>query len=422
MLRFITAGSVDDGKSTLIGRLLFDAKAVLSDQVQALQNARNARVAEGEIDFSFLTDGLESEREQGITIDVAYRYFSTPRRSFIVADCPGHEQYTRNMITGASTADAVIILIDATRVIHGELLVQTRRHTALALMLGIQNVVVAVNKMDLVGYGQEHFEAIAQAYRTLYAGLGGVGSPHILPVSALRGENLLVPPTQMPWYSGPQLLPLLESLPGQAEQTRTSQPTRLPVQLVVRSDGHKADDFRGYAGRLASGSLRQGQTIRLLPSGHEAKINQLRVHGEEATQAVAGESVMVVLDRDVDCARGDVLVDAADAAAPARSLEADLAWMDASAMVPGRRYLMRQACADIPAKLQVLNRLDLRSLERTPHTDGLQMNDVGRVRVQCARPALPDLYHELPRTGSFILIDEATNQTAAAGMIRSVAG
>lgn len=413
LLRFITAGSVDDGKSTLIGRLLLDSKAILADQLLALSAARNKRVAEGEIDLSFLTDGLESEREQGITIDVAYRYFSTGQKKFIIADCPGHEQYTRNMVTGASTADAAIILIDATRVENGQLLTQTRRHTALANLLGVRHLVVAVNKMDLVDYDQGVFDQIVRAYQALLLGLDR-HEAHYVPVSALRGDNVVTSSTHMPWYRGPSLLGLLESFD---QGDRLSGDLRLPIQLVLRWNGHTSDDQRAYAGRIESGSLQAGQPLRIFPSGESAVVDRLIVGGQARQLAIAGESVMVHLDRDVDLARGDVLVEADALPHPVKALSADVAWLDTEPLSAARRYQLRQATRETQARLEVVDRLDLQALIRVP-ADGLSMNEIGRVALRLAAPVLPDPYLDKPATGAFILIDEVTNQTVAAGMIR----
>lgn len=413
LIRFITAGSVDDGKSTLIGRLLFDSQAILADQLCALSSARHKRVGEGKIDFSFLTDGLESEREQGITIDVAYRYFSTARKKFIIADCPGHDQYTRNMVTGASTADAAIVLIDASQVEGDSLLLQTRRHTALANLLGIRHLVVAVNKMDLVDFDQQTFDRIVQAHRVLLSRLEPQAALYI-PISALRGDNVVTPSGQMDWYRGPTLLSLLESL---EQAVHTGSPLRLPIQLVLRWDGHTRSDQRAYAGRLESGQLEVGETVSLFPSGQSAQVTQLVVAGEARQQAFAGQSVLVSLDRDLDLARGDVLVPVSQAPSPTRQLETDLAWLDIHPLSAGRRYLLRQATRETLARLEVRDRLDLRTLSRVD-AQVLSVNEIGRVTIRLASPILPDEYRLHPRTGAFILIDETSNQTVAAGMIR----
>lgn len=413
LIRFITAGSVDDGKSTLIGRLLFDSRAILSDQLLALSSARNKRVSEGEIDLSFLTDGLESEREQGITIDVAYRYFSTARKKFIIADCPGHEQYTRNMVTGASTADAAIILIDASQVEGDSLLLQTRRHTALVNLLGIRHLVVAVNKMDLVDFDQQTFDRIVRAHRALLSRLEPQAAYYI-PISALRGDNVVTPSDQMAWYRGPTLLSLLESL---EQVVHPGSPLRLPIQLVLRWDGHTRSDQRAYAGRLESGRLEVGETVSLFPSGQSAQVSQIVVAGEVRQQAFAGQSVLVSLDRDLDLARGDVLVPSDQAPSPRRQLEADLAWLDVHPLSADRRYLLRQATRETLARVEVIDRLDLEALGRVD-AQVLSVNEIGRVSVRLASPILPDEYRLQPSTGAFILIDEASNQTVAAGMIR----
>ena len=418
VLRFITAGSVDDGKSTLIGRLLYDSKAIFADQLDALVRAKHKRVAGGAIDLAQLTDGLEAEREQGITIDVAYRYFATPKRKFIIADTPGHEQYTRNMVTGASTADAAVILIDATRVEGGQLLPQTRRHTALAALLGVEHLVVAVNKMDLVGYAQEKFEEIHRAYVELATQLGRT-KIHFVPVSALAGDNVVELSSSMPWYTGPALLPLLESLP--VERHLGERDLRFPVQLVLRSDGHKAEDFRGYAGRVESGLVRKGDTVTILPGQTEAKVAAIRVLNEERAQAAAGDSVTLVLDRDVDVSRGDTIVLSQNNAQVTRRLTADLCWLDTEPFAPQRKYLLKHTTRVVPAKVAAIeSRLDIHTLARQPGGNALAMNDIARVSFHLAQPIVCDDFETNAATGSFILIDSATNQTAAAGMIRRI--
>jgi sulfate adenylyltransferase subunit 1 len=417
-LRFITAGSVDDGKSTLIGRLLYDSKAIFADQLDALARAKHKRVAGAEIDLAQLTDGLEAEREQGITIDVAYRYFATPKRKFIIADTPGHEQYTRNMVTGASTADAAVILIDATRVQAGDLLPQTRRHTALVTLLGVEHLIVAVNKMDLVGYAQEKFEEIRMAYLELAGSLKREGV-HFVPVSALTGDNVVERSAAMPWYEGQALLSLLESLP--VERKAHARQLRFPVQLVLRSDGHKADDFRGYAGRVEAGRVKKGDVITVLPGGSEAKVAAIRVLDDERDSAAAGDSVTLVLDRDVDVSRGDTLVPADAGLQVTRRLSADLCWLDGEAFAPQRKYLLKQTTRTVPAKVtEIESRLDIHTLERVAGGTALAMNDIARVSLSLAQPIVCDTFDENAATGAFILIDTASNQTAAAGMIRAI--
>ena len=417
VLRLITAGSVDDGKSTLIGRLLYDSKSLFADQIDAIARARHKRVAGDGIDFSLLTDGLEAEREQGITIDVAYRYFSTPRRKFIIADAPGHEQYTRNMVTGASTAHAAIILIDATRVAGGQLLPQTKRHSAIARLLGIRHIVVAVNKMDLIGWNREVFENIRLSYDDLARRLR-ITHFHILPISALHGDNVVSASAQTPWYAEPPLLALLENLPV-AEDGRNA-PLRLPVQWVQRHGGERIDDFRGYAGRIASGTLRVGETLIVQPSGVEAGVSALIVSGREAREAVAGDSVTVILSRDVDVSRGDLLSHPASMARTGRKFDADLCWLDTTPLNPARRYLLKHGTRVTSAKIQaVQSRRDIHELREVEGEGGtLAMNDIGRVSLQTREMLATDPYEELPANGAFILIDETSHQTAAAGMLR----
>jgi sulfate adenylyltransferase subunit 1 len=417
VLRLITAGSVDDGKSTLIGRLLYDSKGVFADQLDAISRAKYKRVAGDGIDFALLTDGLEAEREQGITIDVAYRYFSTPLRKFIVADAPGHEQYTRNMVTGASTADAAIILIDATRVTGGELLTQTKRHSTIAHLLGIRHIVVAVNKMDLVGWDQAVFERIRAAYAELARRLGIV-QHHVLPISALEGDNVVNRSSHTPWYEGPPLLTLLEQLG--VDGAAAEQPLRFPVQWVLRHGGASADDFRGYAGRLASGELRPGDEVVVQPSGVTARVKSVLAFEREVDLAVAGDSVTVVLDRDVGVSRGDVLAHVAAPARVGRDFEAEVCWLDAQALNPARKYLLKQGTRLTTAKVrEVLTRRDIHELLEVPNPgQPLNMNDIGRITLTTREALAVDAYADLPATGAFILIDAATHQTAAAGMLR----
>jgi sulfate adenylyltransferase subunit 1 len=418
MLRFITAGSVDDGKSTLIGRLLYDSKAIFADQLDALTRAKHKRVAGAAIDLAQLTDGLEAEREQGITIDVAYRYFATPKRKFIIADTPGHEQYTRNMVTGASTADAAVILIDATRVQDGKLLAQTRRHTALAVLLGVEHLVVAVNKMDLVGYAQQRFEEIRLAYVALATQLGRQDI-HFIPVSALAGDNVVEASAAMPWYTGPALLPLLESLP--VRRRLEGRDLRFPVQLVLRADGHKAEDFRGYAGRIETGKVSKGDLVSVLPARSEARVAAIRVLDGERESAQAGDSVTLVLDRDVDVSRGDTIVLAQSSAQVARKLTADICWLDTAPFAAQRKYLLKHTTRTVPAKVTAIeSRLNIHTLAREAGGSELQMNDIARIAVTLAQPIVCDLFEDVAATGAFILIDTATNQTAAAGMIRTI--
>ena len=417
VLRLITAGSVDDGKSTLIGRLLYDSKGVFADQLDAISRAKYKRVAEGGIDFALLTDGLEAEREQGITIDVAYRYFATPARKFIIADAPGHEQYTRNMVTGASTAEVAVILIDASRVHDGVLLPQTRRHSTIAKLLGIRHIVVAVNKMDLVGWDQALFEQISQAYRRLADHLG-IPVFHILPLSALKGDNVVTASAQAPWYEGPPLLPLLESL--DVADPGVKGPLRFPVQWVLRHGGDQASDFRGYGGRLVCGEVRVGDAVTVQPSGEQAHVASIHIHDVRLDRAVAGDSVVIVLDRDVDVSRGDVLSGSAALAKVAREFTAEVCWLDQQPLSAQRKYLLKQGTRLTQAKVQgVLARREVLELEqRSDAIESLSMNEIGTVLLRTREALAYDLYDECPGTGAFILIDAVTHQTAAAGMLR----
>ncbi|MEX3688455.1 sulfate adenylyltransferase subunit 1 [Paraburkholderia sp. BR14263] len=424
VLRFITAGSVDDGKSTLIGRLLYDSKAVLSDQLSALSRAKNKRTVGDEIDLSLLTDGLEAEREQGITIDVAYRYFATAKRKFIIADTPGHEQYTRNMVTGASTAHAAIILIDPTRVTveNGvtQLLPQTKRHSAIVKLLGLQHVIVAINKMDLVDYSEATFNLIREAYVVLARQLG-LTDVRFVPVSALKGDNIVAASERMPWYAGEPLLDVLEQLPlAQA----TGEALRFPVQWVARQDGSSADDFRGYMGRVEAGEVKLGDAISVLPAGRSATVAEIiaPVPGGTAQvdRAFAGQTVTIRLAEDVDVSRGDTFVPAADAAQPAKKLEADLCWFDDEPLSPQRKYLLKQTTSTVFAKIGAVKQvLDVHTLSHATDRHELAMNDIGRVALSLQKPLVCDLYDANPGTGAFVLIDEATHHTVAAGMIRA---
>ena len=426
VLRFITAGSVDDGKSTLIGRLLYDSKAVLSDQLSALSRAKNKRTVGDEIDLSLLTDGLEAEREQGITIDVAYRYFATAKRKFIVADTPGHEQYTRNMVTGASTADAAIILVDATRVSFddaglAQLLPQTKRHSALVRLLGLQHVIVAINKMDLIDFSEQRFNEIREAYVTLARQLGLADNIIFVPVSALKGDNLVTASDAMPWYAGEPLLAILESLSARDEHTGA---LRFPVQWVARQDGSQADDFRGYMGRIESGAISVGQSLTVLPAKRLATVEEIiaPVIGGMASveRAVAGQCVTIKLSEDVDVSRGDTFVATADAPVPARKLEADLCWFDEEPLSPQRKYLLKQSTNTVFARISAVREvLDVHTLLQATDRHEMAMNDIGAVSLTLQKPLVCDIYDELPATGAFVLIDEATHHTVAAGMIRA---
>ena len=419
-LRFITAGSVDDGKSTLIGRLLYDSKALLTDQIKTL-NAGKEKGNKEAIDFSILTDGLEAEREQGITIDVAYRYFSTAKRKFIIADTPGHEQYTRNMVTGASTASAAIVLIDASQLNFDEkplqLLPQTKRHSAILRQLNCPHILVAVNKMDLLDYSEEKFNAIVEAYRQLAARLG-LKEVHFVPVSALLGDNLVYASESTPWYQGEPLLTILENLPSVDEVSHSNADLYFPVQLVVRQDADKADDFRGYQGRIERGSVQLGQIIRIEPNGLTAKVTEIITPKGEVTQAVAGEVITLRLDRDIDISRGDLFVDESSPLTPQKQIEATICWFDERPLNTARKYLLKHGTQTVFAKIsEIESVLNVHTLEQESGATALKMNDIARVRLSLQKPIVATTYEENIAGGAFILVDEATYNTVAAGMI-----
>ena len=419
-LRFITAGSVDDEKSTLIGRLLYDSKALLTDQIKTL-NAGKEKGNKEAIDFSILTDGLEAEREQGITIDVAYRYFSTAKRKFIIADTPGHEQYTRNMVTGASTASAAIVLIDASQLNFNEkplqLLPQTKRHSAILRQLNCPHILVAVNKMDLLDYSEEKFNAIVEAYRQLAAQLG-LKDVHFVPVSALLGDNLVYASESTSWYQGEPLLTILENLPSVDEVGHSNADLYFPVQLVVRQDADKADDFRGYQGRIERGSVQLGQTIRIEPNGLTAKVTEIITPKGEVTQAVAGEVITLRLDRDIDISRGDLFVDESSPLTPQKQLEATICWFDERPLNTARKYLLKHGTQTVFAKIsEIESVLNVHTLEQESGATALKMNDIARVRLSLQKPIVATTYEENIAGGAFILVDEATYNTVAAGMI-----
>jgi bifunctional enzyme CysN/CysC len=403
LLRLATAGSVDDGKSTLIGRLLHDSKAILADQYADL-NGRD-----GELDLSRLTDGLRAEREQGITIDVAYRYFATPARDFILADTPGHVQYTRNMVTGASTADVAIVLVDAR---HG-VVEQTKRHAFIASLLGIPHLLVAVNKMDLVGYSEERFDEIVRDFCGFREKLTSRDVTYI-PISALVGDNVVDGSPHMPWYAGQPLLKHLEAI--DPADDRNLDDLRFPVQLVIRSEGN---DFRGYAGQVASGVIRPGDRVRVLPSGVESTVAAVETLDGPLEEAFPPQSVTVRLEDDVDASRGDVLVHAgSDAPEPRREFSADVCWFAERPLRPGARYLLKHLTHTAEAIVDGIDDvLDVDTLERGPAPAELALNDIGRVRLRTRRPLLADPYSRNRSTGAFILIDETTNDTVAGGMI-----
>ncbi len=412
VLRFITAGSVDDGKSTLIGRLLHDTRAIFEDQLAAVARASQKRGQE-DIDLSLLTDGLEAEREQGITIDVAYRYFATPRRKFIIADTPGHEQYTRNMVTGASSADAAVILVDARKGV----LPQTRRHTYIAHLLGVRHIVVAVNKMDLVGSDEATFERIRRDFLAFASALG-IDDLRFIPISALRGDLVVERGEHMSWYRGPTLLAALEEIDVADEADAL--PFRFPVQLVVRPGA--GTDFRGYAGRLESGVLASGDEVLALPSGHRSIVKDIVSLGKSLPVAVAGDSVILVLAEDIDISRGDLLADPVHPPQSAKTIQARICWLSSESLdartLPAARCVLKHTTRSVKARLTSINsRVDVDALLQQAKPAGLAMNDIAQVTLTLAQPLFVDSYELNRATGSFILIDETANQTVAAGMI-----
>ena len=400
LLRLATGGSVDDGKSTLIGRLLHDAKAILADQLDDL------RGHDGELDLARLTDGLRAEREQGITIDVAYRYFATARRTFILADTPGHVKYTRNMVTGASTADLAIVLVDARKGVDE----QTRRHAFIASLLGIPQLVVAVNKMDLVGYSEDAFDAVVRDFCGFRARLAFDDVAYV-PLSALRGDNVVEGSDATPWYGGVPLLEHLETV--RVERDAAGDALRFPVQYVIR-----AGDYRGYAGRVAGGVLRAGEEITVLPSALTTTIAAIDTFDGPLDEARPGQSVTVRLADALDVSRGDLVCRAGDRPALERELLADVCWMADAPLVAGGRYAIKHATHSARTIVEAIDdRVDVATLERVPGAPRLALNDIGRVRLRTSKPLAFDPYVENRATGSFILIDEATNDTVGAGMI-----
>jgi bifunctional enzyme CysN/CysC len=408
LLRFNTCGSVDDGKSTLIGRLLWEAKALYDDQLATLEaDSKRVGTRGEEIDYALLLDGLAAEREQGITIDVAYRFFSTARRNFIVADTPGHEQYTRNMVTGASTADLSVILIDARKGV----LTQTRRHGFLVSLLGIQHVVLVVNKMDLVDYAPEVFASIEDDFRK-FAGQVGLPTVTCIPVSAVKGDNIVERSTAMPWYEGPTLMGLLDEVPVD-ELRLVDQPARLPVQWVNRPN----PDFRGFAGTLVSGQLHKGEAVRVQPSGRTSRVARLVTADGDLERAVVGQSITVTLEDEVDVSRGDLIVAARDPAEVADEFEATIVWMNEAPLLPGRGYLMKIGPKTVTATVNPLKyKINVTTFGRMA-APTLELNEIGVGNLELDRPIAFDSYKTNRDTGGFILIDRITNDTVGAGML-----
>jgi len=411
LLRLITAGSVDDGKSTLIGRLLYDSKSIMIDQLEAI-GKQSKNKENGEIDLALLTDGLRAEREQGITIDVAYKYFSTPKRKFILADAPGHIQYTRNMVTGASNADLAIILIDARKGV----IEQTKRHSIIASLLGIKHIVVAINKMDLVDFSQDVFSNIVVEYSRVATELN-LKDVKYIPLSALLGDNIVDKSEQMKWYDGDTLLHFLESVKNDNDVNLND--ARLPVQYVIRPQTEELHDYRGYAGKITSGIYKVGDKITVLPLGLESKIKTIEVGGKEVNEARAQQSVIIQLEDDIDISRGDLIVKSDNQPEVAQELEVLLTWMDAKPLKAGNKYLLQTHSRVVKSVVKEIEfKLDVNSLEKLPSPESVGLNDVIRAKIKTASPIAYDKYQLNKATGSAILIDETSHSTVGALLIQ----
>ncbi len=410
LLRFTTAGSVDDGKSTLIGRLLYDSKSIFEDQLEAVERDSIRRGNE-QINLALLTDGLRAEREQGITIDVAYRYFATPKRKFIIADTPGHIQYTRNMVTGASTANLAIVLIDA----RNGVLEQTIRHTYIASLLRIPHLVICVNKMDLVNYAEETFNRIKLDFNRLHDKLL-IPDTRFIPISALKGDNIVNPSILMDWYKGPTLLHLLETIDITSERNATD--PRFAVQYVIRPISEKYPDYRGYAGRISGGTFKKGDPVTVLPSMHTSRIAGIDLYGNEMSEAISSQSVTIRLEDDIDISRGDMIVRSDNLPESSGELELMICWFSQKPLVPGGKYVVRHTTSEARCIIRSVEfKMDINTLEMNPADLLIGMNDIGRIKIKTTRPLFYDPYSRNRITGSLVLIDEGTNATVAAGMI-----
>lgn len=410
LLRFTTAGSVDDGKSTLIGRLLYDSKSIFEDQLQAIETTSKKKGHEG-VDLALFTDGLRDEREQGITIDVAYRYFTTPKRKFIIADTPGHIQYTRNMVTGASTANAAIILVDAR---HG-VIEQTKRHSFIASLLQIPHVIVCINKMDLVGYSEEAYTKVINQFEEFSSKML-VKDVRFIPISALKGDNVVNRSKNMDWYQGAPLLHTLETLHISSDINKVD--ARFPVQTVLRPQSETHRDYRGYAGRIASGVFRPGDEITVMPSGFTSKIKSIDTIDGELEEAFAPMSVSITLEDDIDISRGDMLVRSNNKPQALQDIEVMLCWLNDSPAKPRAKYTIKHTSNEQKAMIkEVIYKIDINNLERKSEDVSLEMNDILKVKIRTTKPLMVDSYRDNRTTGSIILVDDATNETVAAGMV-----
>ncbi len=410
LLRFTTAGSVDDGKSTLIGRLLYDSKSIFEDQLEAIESTSKKKGYDG-VDLALFTDGLRDEREQGITIDVAYRYFTTPKRKFIIADTPGHIQYTRNMVTGASTANVATILIDAR---HG-VVEQTKRHTFIASLLQIPHIIVCVNKMDLVDFSEEVFTKIVSDFEDIASKML-VKDVRFIPMSALLGDNVVHRSENMKWYQGAPMLHTLETMHISSDVNKVD--ARFPVQTVLRPQNESHRDYRGYAGRMASGVLRVADEITVLPAGFTSKIKSIDTYKESLEEAYAPMSVAITLEDDIDISRGDMIVRSNNLPTASQDIELMLCWLHNAPAKPRAKYTIKHTSNDQKAMIkEVVYKIDIETLERITDDDTLQMNSIAKVKIRTTKPLLADAYRENRTTGSVILVDDATNETVAAGMI-----
>ncbi|MCX7551326.1 sulfate adenylyltransferase subunit 1 [Xanthomarina sp. F2636L] len=410
LLRFTTAGSVDDGKSTLIGRLLYDSKSIFEDQLQAIENTSKKKGLEN-VDLALFTDGLRDEREQGITIDVAYRYFTTPKRKFIIADTPGHIQYTRNMVTGASTANVATILIDAR---HG-VIEQTKRHAFIASLLNIPHIIVCINKMDLVDFSEEVYNKIVREFEEIASKLL-VTDVRFIPMSALNGDNVVNRSTNMPWYQGAPMLHTLETMHIGSDINKVD--ARFPVQTVLRPQREGYIDYRGYAGRVASGIFRKGDAVTIMPSGFTSKIKGINLEDKELDEAYAPMSVSITLEDDIDISRGDMIVRSNNKPEASQDIEVMLCWLNNSPAKPRAKYSIRHTSNEQTAMIkEVVYKYDINTLDRITGDTELKMNDISKVKIRTTKPLMVDSYRENRTTGSIILVDDATNETVAAGMI-----
>jgi sulfate adenylyltransferase subunit 1 len=412
LLRFTTAGSVDDGKSTLIGRLLYDSKSIFEDQIEAVKKSSERKGLQ-HVDLSLLTDGLRSEREQGITIDVAYRYFATPKRKFIIADTPGHIQYTRNMVTGASTANLALVLVDAR---HG-VIEQTSRHSFIASLLKIPHIIVCINKMDLVDYSEEVYNKVVEQYHQFASKLD-IKDIRYIPMSALDGDNVVNRSENMPWYKGANLLDTLETIHISSDQNHLD--ARFPVQTVIRPHQDEYHDYRSYAGRVAGGILRTGDNVTILPSGLTSKIKSINTFDGEVDEAFSPMSVSINLEDDIDVSRGDMIVKNNNQPEVSQDLDILMCWMAAKGPRPGAKYFLKSTTNEVMAIIkEVIYKIDINTMQRLDQDSDIKMNDMARVRMRTTRPLIFDEYRRNRITGSLILIDEATNETVAAGTIHS---